>query len=216
MTDTAKGLGILTSCTGCSLGNPKPARSPIRNVPAGTTVMVGQVSQSVKVDPTSCAAAGETETVPQPAKGKPEASNSSASPNSQHAYHSQTISPLRNFERQRLQMADFVDLAGVDGPRAVIPFPEGLSREDGMMMGMQAAPERLFYDFCLEDHVPADHLSALDRWVSRSERAASDAQALLQLDRASLDRSGADDPDADRRLLLWASARSGGCARRFI
>jgi len=26
------------------------------------------------------------------------------------------------------------------------------------MMGMQAAPERLFYDFCLEDHVPADHL----------------------------------------------------------
>jgi transposase len=30
--------------------------------------------------------------------------------------------------------------------------------EDGTMMGMQAAPERLFYDFCLEDHVPADHL----------------------------------------------------------
>ena len=26
------------------------------------------------------------------------------------------------------------------------------------MMGMQAAPERLFYDFCLEDHVPCDHL----------------------------------------------------------
>jgi len=26
------------------------------------------------------------------------------------------------------------------------------------MMGKQAAPEQLFYDFCLEDHVPADHL----------------------------------------------------------
>ena len=26
------------------------------------------------------------------------------------------------------------------------------------MMGFQAAPERLFYDFCLDDHVPADHL----------------------------------------------------------
>ena len=26
------------------------------------------------------------------------------------------------------------------------------------MMGLQAAPEQLFYDFCLEDHVPADHL----------------------------------------------------------
>lgn len=26
------------------------------------------------------------------------------------------------------------------------------------MMGLQSAPERLFYDFCLEDHVPDDHL----------------------------------------------------------
>ena len=26
------------------------------------------------------------------------------------------------------------------------------------MMGTQAAPERLFYDFCLDDHVPDDHL----------------------------------------------------------
>jgi hypothetical protein len=26
------------------------------------------------------------------------------------------------------------------------------------MMGTQAAPEQLFYDFCLEDHVPDDHL----------------------------------------------------------
>ena len=26
------------------------------------------------------------------------------------------------------------------------------------MMGMQAAPEQFFYDFCLEDHVPGDHM----------------------------------------------------------
>jgi hypothetical protein len=26
------------------------------------------------------------------------------------------------------------------------------------MMGMQVAPAQLFYDFCLDDHVPADHL----------------------------------------------------------
>src|SRR5688572_23162529 len=26
------------------------------------------------------------------------------------------------------------------------------------MMGCQAAPAQLFYDFCLKDHVPADHL----------------------------------------------------------
>ncbi len=26
------------------------------------------------------------------------------------------------------------------------------------MMGTQAVPDRLFYDFCLDDHVPDDHL----------------------------------------------------------
>ncbi len=26
------------------------------------------------------------------------------------------------------------------------------------MMGMQASPARLFYDFCLDEHVPSDHL----------------------------------------------------------
>jgi len=26
------------------------------------------------------------------------------------------------------------------------------------MMGFQSAPEQLFYDFCLEDHVPPDHM----------------------------------------------------------
>jgi len=34
------------------------------------------------------------------------------------------------------------------------------------MMGTQAAPEQLFYDFCLDDHVPADHmLRQIDRFL---------------------------------------------------
>ena len=34
------------------------------------------------------------------------------------------------------------------------------------MMGRQAAPEQLFYDFCLEDHVPDDHLlRRIDRFL---------------------------------------------------
>jgi hypothetical protein len=31
------------------------------------------------------------------------------------------------------------------------------SLEGGSMMGLQVAPARLFYDFCLDDHVPGDH-----------------------------------------------------------
>jgi transposase len=38
------------------------------------------------------------------------------------------------------------------------------------MMGTQAAPERLFYDFCLDDHVPRDHvLRQIDRFLDLSE-----------------------------------------------
>lgn len=34
------------------------------------------------------------------------------------------------------------------------------------MMGMQVEPAQLFYDFCLEDHVPADHLlRGIDRFL---------------------------------------------------
>jgi len=38
------------------------------------------------------------------------------------------------------------------------------------MMGMQAAPERLFYDFCLDEHVPSDHLlRRIDGFLDLSE-----------------------------------------------
>jgi hypothetical protein len=34
------------------------------------------------------------------------------------------------------------------------------------MMGMQTAPAQLFYDFCLDDHVPEDHLlRRIDRFL---------------------------------------------------
>ena len=34
------------------------------------------------------------------------------------------------------------------------------------MMGMQVAAPQLFYDFCLDDHVPGDHLlRGIDRFV---------------------------------------------------
>ena len=34
------------------------------------------------------------------------------------------------------------------------------------MMGIQVAPAQLFYDFCLDDHVPADHLlRRIDRFL---------------------------------------------------
>jgi transposase len=43
-------------------------------------------------------------------------------------------------------------------------------KEGGVMMGTQAAPERLFYDFCLEDHVPDDHLlRRIDRFLDLSD-----------------------------------------------
>ena len=38
------------------------------------------------------------------------------------------------------------------------------------MMGFQADPERLFYDFCLEDHVPGEHLlRRIDRFLDLGE-----------------------------------------------
>jgi transposase len=38
------------------------------------------------------------------------------------------------------------------------------------MMGTQAAPERLFYDFCLDEHVPRDHiLRQIERFLDLSD-----------------------------------------------
>ena len=38
------------------------------------------------------------------------------------------------------------------------------------MMGLQGAPARLFYDFCLDEHVPSDHLlRGVDRHLELDE-----------------------------------------------
>ena len=35
------------------------------------------------------------------------------------------------------------------------------------MMGIQGTPAQLFYDFCLDDHVPVDHmLRGIDRYLA--------------------------------------------------
>jgi transposase len=38
------------------------------------------------------------------------------------------------------------------------------------MMGFQGTPARLFYDFCLDEHVPSDHLlRSVDRHLELDE-----------------------------------------------
>ena len=83
-----------------------------------------------------------------------------------------------------------------------------------MMGERQTDQPALFYEFSFERHVPGGSPTAVDRPVRGSRRHPRAAAAVLQRYGPALDRSGADDPDADRRLLR-ASARSGGCATRF-
>ena len=73
------------------------------------------------------------------------------------------------------------------------------------MMG-QLPPDQnvLFYEFCLENYVPEDHLlrqidPLLDERPSRTPR------IVLQSYRTPLDRSRGDAPHADCGLLLWHS-----------
>ena len=63
------------------------------------------------------------------------------------------------------------------------------------------AHEALFYAFSLERHVPRP-LSESDRSLRRLLGYPREFTSVLQRDGESLDRSGADDPDAAHRLLL--------------
>ena len=55
------------------------------------------------------------------------------------------------------------------------------------MMGVQAASAQLFYDFCLDDRVPSDHLlRSIDGHLD-FEGLRQTSEALLQSDRTSLD-----------------------------
>jgi transposase len=58
------------------------------------------------------------------------------------------------------------------------------------MMGLQAAPERLFYDFCLEDHVPPDHLlRQIDWFLDLGDVRAKLAPFYCSTERPSIDPS---------------------------
>src|SRR3977135_234701 len=78
------------------------------------------------------------------------------------------------------------------------------------MMGVQATSARLFYDFCLDDHVPSDHiLRSIDRHLDLD-----DVRLALKPFSSSTGR-----PSIDAELMirmLIAYARSADCARRFI
>jgi transposase len=65
------------------------------------------------------------------------------------------------------------------------------------MMGRQSAPERMFYDFCLEDHVPADHLlRRIDGVLDLSELRAHLKSFYSPIGRPSVD------PELMVRMLL--------------
>lgn len=56
------------------------------------------------------------------------------------------------------------------------------------MMGTQAAPDQLFYDFCLEDHVPAGHLlRQIDRFLDLSTVRQQLAPFYCSIGRRSVD-----------------------------
>ena len=65
------------------------------------------------------------------------------------------------------------------------------------MMGTQSAPERFFYDFCLEDHVPGDHLlRQIDRFLDLG-----DVRAQLKPFYSSIGRPSID-PELMIRMLI--------------
>lgn len=88
-----------------------------------------------------------------------------------------------------------------------------------MMGPRQIAQGALFYEFSLEDHVPADHL-LINRPVRRSFVCSGASRAVLQLDRQAVSRSRVDDPHADHRLYardpLGAAALRGGSSEPSV
>ena len=65
------------------------------------------------------------------------------------------------------------------------------------MMGVQAAPAQLFYDFCLDDHVPSDHmLRGVDRHLALDDLRQSLKPFYSQMGRPSVD------PELMIRMLI--------------
>jgi transposase len=68
---------------------------------------------------------------------------------------------------------------------------------DAAMMGVQATSARLFYDFCLDDHVPSDHiLRSIDRHLDLD-----DVRQALKPFYSSTDRPSID-PELMIRMLI--------------
>ena len=65
------------------------------------------------------------------------------------------------------------------------------------MMGVQATSARLFYDFCLDDHIPSDHiLRSIDRHLNFG-----DVRQALKLFYSSTGRPSTD-PELMIRMLI--------------
>jgi hypothetical protein len=78
------------------------------------------------------------------------------------------------------------------------------------MMGTQTAPERLFYDFCLEDHVPDDHLlRRIDRFLDLR-----DVLETLKSFYCSIGRPSVDPELCSSWAIAAASARSEGSPKK--
>ena len=81
------------------------------------------------------------------------------------------------------------------------------------MMGVQETPARLFYEICLEEHVPFDHLlRGIDRHLDLANLRLI-VEAFLQPDGSTLDRPRADDAYVDRRLLHGHPLRAAALRR---
>ena len=65
------------------------------------------------------------------------------------------------------------------------------------MMGAQVVPDRLFYDFCLDDHVPCDHLlRRIDRFLDLSSVRVELSDHYSHIGRPSID------PELMIRMLI--------------
>jgi hypothetical protein len=84
------------------------------------------------------------------------------------------------------------------------------------MTGLQGTPAGLFYDFCLDEHVPFDHLLGDgDRPLALDDIRHS-PKAVLQPDGSALSRSRSEDTHADRWLMRGHSVLGAASAMRSL
>ena len=80
------------------------------------------------------------------------------------------------------------------------------------MMGMQAAPEQLFYDFCLEDHVPGENmLRRIDDFLDLDDIRRELKPFYCAIGRPSIASAFAPSVGFVRRFIsIWLIAGSAG------